>query len=50
MEAMNYVGMQKRKLSSREIVRALKASRNIQILFAAVNHLDEGLNLETVLK
>jgi hypothetical protein len=29
-------------------VRELKVSRNIQILFAGVNRLDEELNLKTV--
>jgi hypothetical protein len=36
------------KVSSRETVSLLKMSRNFQMLFAAVMHLDERLSLETL--
>jgi hypothetical protein len=36
-------------MSSMEMVCLLKTSRDLQMLFAAVTHLVEGLSLETVL-
>jgi hypothetical protein len=39
--------MKKRKISSRETACLLKESTDMQMLFAAVAHLDEGLGLET---
>jgi hypothetical protein len=47
---MNSTGFSKGKcILKGEMVGLLKTSRDLQMLFAAVTHLVEGLKLETVL-
>jgi hypothetical protein len=42
------LGLKKGRVSPREIMRLLKTSRNLQMMFAAVADLDERLSLETL--